>query len=241
MSKLNNLSDGTKKKLIIGLGVLLVILIVVFFYIRKQYNNLNYIKEDKNNFIVYTFKSTKKKEYTKDIPYVNIKKSIGKEINKDIVNFTKECYEKEMCTVTYEYDVTNKVLSLLVKKIDYDVDFGPAMSSKSYNLDLKTLKLIEDVKLLELFETNETNVEKIIEEKLESYYDEILDLEYYDERECNYECFLKYRDIDNYLDNVSYYIKEGKLYAYKSYTYYSVFGEEEYFTEDHFKFLIKES
>ena len=61
---------------------------------------------------------------------------------------------------------------------------------------------------------------------------------YFSQEECNYDCFLKYRNVSNYLDNVNYYVKDGKLYVYKPFVIYSIYDEEEYFTEDSYKFLI---
>ena len=34
------------------------------------------------------------------------------------------------------------------------------------------------------------------------------------------------------------YIKNGDLVAYKPFVYYSIFGDEEYFNEDHFEFVL---
>ena len=40
------------------------------------------------------------------------------------------------------------------------------------------------------------------------------------------------------MDDVSYYIENGNLVVYKPFVFYSIFGEEEYFKEDDFKFMI---
>ena len=39
MAKFNDLSDDTKKKIIIGVGFLLIILIIVFAYVKRQNSN----------------------------------------------------------------------------------------------------------------------------------------------------------------------------------------------------------
>jgi hypothetical protein len=238
MSKFNNLSDSTKKKIIIGGGLALILILIVVFYIRKQYDNYNYIKVNKNNYIVYTSKSTKTGIYSRNIPYLNLKTDNAKSINKDISSFLKEYKDNKMCTISYEYSINGEVLSLIIKVIDYDTDFVPETYFRGYNYNLREDRILSDSEVLGLFNTDESVVENIIETKLEGYYDEILDLEYYDEKECDFECFLKYREIDDYLDNVVYYIDKGSLMAYKPFVFYSIYGEEEYFKEDHFKFVI---
>ena len=241
MAKFNDLSDDTKKKIIIGVGFLLIILIIVFAYVKRQNSNYNSIKIKRNENLVYSLKEEKNDIYRINVPYVNIKGDTCKAINEDISLFANELLEKDMVNINYEYDITGYILSLIVKAVDYDTEFAPKPYFRSYNINLKNLSLIDNKTLLDNYDTNENEVEKIIEKKLTKYYDELVDLEYYDERECNYECFLKYREIDSYLDDVVYFVREGKLIAFKPYIFYSIYGEEEYFTEKHFEFVIKES
>ena len=40
------------------------------------------------------------------------------------------------------------------------------------------------------------------------------------------------------MDSVYYYIENGKLYAYRPFNIYSVYGEEEYFTDESYKIYI---
>ena len=47
------------------------------------------------------------------------------------------------------------------------------------------------------------------------------------------------RKIDDYLDDVNYYIENGSLVVYKTFEVYSKYNEEDYFTRDDFKFYIK--
>ncbi len=242
MSRFRNLSDDNKKKVIIGGGLILIILIILIFYFIKQYDNYNYKKVNKNNYLVYTLKSTKNGIYSKNIPYINLNTQVAKKINKDISSLVNDYKDNKQCSISYEYDINGELLSIIMKIVDYDTDFAPKVYFKSYNYDLKQDILLDNMKVLELFNTNESIVETILETKFQKYYEDILDLEYYDERECDYDCFLTYREIDNYLDDVVYYVDNGKLIAYKAFVFYSIYGEEEYFKEDHFKFLIaKES
>ena len=49
------------------------------------------------------------------------------------------------------------------------------------------------------------------------------------------------KQLDDYLENVSYYVENGDLYAYKPFVFYSIYGEENYFTDDSFEILVAES
>ena len=52
---------------------------------------------------------------------------------------------------------------------------------------------------------------------------------------------MKWRGVTKYLDHVSYYVRDGKLIAFKSFIAHSIFGEEEYFTDKSFEFEIADS
>jgi len=76
---------------------------------------------------------------------------------------------------------------------------------------------------------------------MQSYYSDIVKEKYYTTNECSYECFLKYRGVSNYLDYVSYYVRDGKLIAFKTFIAHSIFGEEEYFNDKSFEFEIADT
>ena len=44
--------------------------------------------------------------------------------------------------------------------------------------------------------------------------------------------------MNGYMENINYFINNGKLYVYKPFQVYSIFGEEEYFKDTDFEFLI---
>ena len=109
---------------------------------------------------------------------------------------------------------------------------------RSYNINLKKLELIENDSLLSFFDVNYENVHDIIASQLYTYYKNIVEEGYYQEEECDYSCFLSYREINDYLDDVTYYVKNGNLIAYKPFVFSSVYGEEYFFNDEHFEFLI---
>ena len=113
---------------------------------------------------------------------------------------------------------------------------------KSYNINLKTLELYSNDQLMNLFGINDySDVESVIASTFENYYDDIVNKGYYHREECDYDCFLLYRGIEDYLSDISYYVRDGNLIVFKPFQPYSIFGEEEYFTDKSFEIFIKGS
>ena len=232
------LDNNTKRTLIYALGTTIIIFIITFIYVKKQNENYRNIKQEKNNYIVYTKYSQNINNYAQNIPYINIKSHNIDLVNEDIDLFLSNFKGKNKCIISYEYDINGIILSVIVKVGDYSTEYSPQAYAKSYNINLDTLEVINDSALLNFFGTNENEVSSIIESKFKSYYIDLVNQNYFSQEECNYACFLKYRNVNNYLDNVNYYVKNAKLYVYKPFVIYSIYDEEEYFTEDSFKFLI---
>ena len=86
----------------------------------------------------------------------------------------------------------------------------------------KVKKELKDTKHKIIFVDNcsTDNTMELLEE-IQNYYKDIVKEKYYTSNECSYECFLKWRSVDRYLDHVSYYVREGKLIAFKSFIAHS--------------------
>lgn len=228
----------TKKILIICLSIFLIIFLFVYVYVRNQSENYNDIKLKKGNFLIYTKYEKSNTNYPVYVPYVNIKGDVIKKVNSDIDVFLGEFLRSKRCRVLYEYNISGIILSLVVKVIDYNTEYAPRAYFRSYNINLSTLEVISDDSLLDFFETDLNSVEALITNQFKYYYQELIEKEYFHIEECNYNCFLKYRDVSNYMDNVVYYVKDGDLIAYKPFVFHSLYGEENYFKEEDYKFMI---
>ena len=120
-------------------------------------------------------------------------------------------------------------------------------SLNSTGLDLSQSDLIRNFILMDLppeeqnriFETIWNPIEKNARD-IVRLKKEIVEQKYYSIQQCNYSCFLKWHNIDDYMDDIAYYISAGKLYVYKPFVFATIFGEEEYFKDEHFVFLITE-
>jgi len=234
-------NNNIKSILIIIGSIAVIIFLLLFVYMQKSSENYKNIKIDKNKYLVYSIVEDKKSDYPKYVPYVNIKGNYVKEVNKDIDSFTKDILKRNKSIVTYEYDINGIILSLVVKILDNEVSYSPKIYFRTYNINLNTMELISDQSLLDFFKINEKGVSDAIENKFRLYYEELVKEKYYQPQECNYECFLGYKDVDSYTSNVNYYVKNGNLIAYKPFVFYSIFGDEEYFDEDDFEFLLVET
>lgn len=238
----SELDDSSKRILIIISSVVFIIILFVVFYFSKQGDNFNNIKKSKSNYLVYTKIEDTVNDYHIVVPYVNIKGDTGSYVNNDIDQFTSSFINNQKSDISYEYNISGDILSIIVKVIDYDIEYSPLIHFNSYNINLKTLELYSNDQLMNLFGIDDyLTVASAVESTFKNYYSDIINEGYYQREECDYDCFLLYRGIDDYLSDISYYVRDGNLIAFKSFQPYSIFGEEEYFTDKSFEIFIKGS
>lgn len=231
------INQSTQKASVIAGAVIVIALLMVVFYHNTTNVNYNNIKQDKGAYLVYTKYSDTNTKYTKEIPYVNLKADVFKEVNKDILIFCDK-YMKEKSIITYEYDINGIILSLVIKVINNDTTYAPEPYFRTYNINLEKEEVIADDALLQFFGVTQSTVDYKIKRQFQNYYADILKEKYYSVNECNFNCFLKWRGVNKYSDYVSYYVRDGKLIAYKTFIAHSIFGEEEYFSDKSFEFEI---
>ena len=94
--------------------------------------------------------------------------------------------------------------------------------------------------MLNKYNVKENQINIYLEAKFKEIYTDIIKNGYYTSKECDYNCFLNNRRIsNNYLDGIAYYIENGSLIGYKYFNFESEYGEEDYFTENDYRFVIK--
>ncbi|MBQ6497376.1 MAG: hypothetical protein IJI58_01520 [Bacilli bacterium] len=239
--KFYRLDEKTQKSIILLGAVILMTLIVLLSSLERSSDNFKNIKRDKNNYLVYSKVEKADKTYPKYVPDINIKSNTIDQVNADIDNYVANYLNTDKALVTYEYSINGIILSVVIKVMDYQKEYAPEIDFKTYNINLDTKEVISDQSLLELFQIDEVKVGSILEAYFKNYYAELVKEKYYEPSECDYQCFLGYRGINNYTDNVHYYVKEGNLIAYKPFVFYSIFNDEEYFKAEHFEFLLVET
>lgn len=229
-----NLDRSKAIKLLI-LCVLAIIVIIATQIYKSYMKNFNYMKVDRGEHIVYT----RYNQNSKEVPYVNINSSDVKSLNDSIVDYCNNYVNSDDIKIKYEYSINGNYLSLVIKVINTK-ELPSKMLFKTYNVSLKNRTVLTDQDLTDYFKVNNDIVSARIHNRfLEMYKDEVAQ-GYIEEMECDYTCYLGYRGVTDYLEDINYYIKDGKLVVYKPFIYSSIFGEEEYFTEDSFIFELTE-
>ena len=204
-------------KFSIGIVVVLLVLLLYSFY-NSSVDNYNILKKNKSEQLVYTKSLKKSGSFYQYIPSLNIDDDISQLINADIDNFLSS-YSNNNVGISYEYNVHGKILSLVIVVEDYGyVEGASILYFKTYNIDLKRLVVVSDNKLLDYFNMSFSDVNQKLDEKLYGYYEDILKEDLID-YSCDYQCFLESRDFSSSIDDVQYYVRDGKLFAYKPYTY----------------------
>lgn len=242
IKKTKKRKDPATERLTVFAGAIIAISFIFFnFYQNTTNENYNDIKQDKGAYLVYTKYSDKSTKYTKEVPFVNLKADVFKEVNRDILIFCDKYMNQDRSIITYEYDVNGIILSLVVKIINNETTYAPEPYFRSYNINLEKEEVIADEALLQFYGVKTSTVNNKIKRQFQEYYKDIVKQKYFETVECNFDCFLKWRSVNNYTDKISYYVRDGKLIAFKSFIVHSIFGEEEYFKDEHFEFAIADA
>ena len=228
-----------KTTLIIVVAIAIVAMLAYSFH-ENNIKNYNYIKESWFENIIYTSYYDDRNEYIKEVPYINIKGEQITEVNNQIEAFSTKYTNLSRAIITYDYSITGQILSVIIKAINYETNYASEAEFISYNINLKTQQVYTNQEILDLYNINAGYVSDRIKNQLQQYHKDIIKEKYYSLQQCNFTCFLKWRNIEDYSKGIACYISAGKLYVYKPFVFASIFGEEEYFKDKHFVFLITE-
>lgn len=219
-------------------GIFIVLLIGYYLYLN-YYSNYNYIKKDTSKYLVYTkYTKSNADKLVTEVPEINIDSPDVDIINKKIESYAKEFLSKEGNVISYETQINGDILSILLKMLNKNTGYTPEVDFYSYNINLKTLSVLSSEEILSLFGVTESTVQSKIENQFRSFYNDEVAKGIVVSQECDYECFLGWRNVSNYMDSVHYYVENGKLIVYRPFIVYSVYGEETYFKEEDFQFYI---
>ena len=233
------LSNSTIIMIIIVISFLLVGL-VAYGIVKLNTNNYRSLKEDSSKDIVYTIYSNSK--YSQEVPYINLKGDIYKEINNNIQEIAGEYLDKETGTITYDFNLNGNFVSLVLVIKEYTGDV-PRNNFYTYNIDTTNKQLLSKEALIDYYKTNNDEIKNRVLYELEKAYKEKIDSGDITEELCDFDCYISWRGSQN-LDpeNYSYYIKDGYLAAYVPFEQYEAFGDDESFDEiNDFLILLKEA
>ncbi len=225
--------DKSKIILLLVLSVFSIFIILFYQVYRGSRENFNYIKEDKKEYLIYT----RYNQNNKEVPYINVASESVSAANNSILDYCNNFINNDEANVSYQYNLNGNYLSLVIRVIDNSSGI-PKIFFKTYNVDLKKKAIMSAVDLLNYFNVNEDIVYARVYNKFLDMYNEEVEQGFLEKDLCDFDCYVKLRGVDNISDNLSYYIKNGKLIAFKPFTYVSIYREESYFTEESFEFTI---
>ena len=217
-----------KKKILFSIfTVLSLTLLIIYYIINKSSRNFDNLKIDSTKKIVYTEFIAQAGDYYQYIPTININNSLITDINHHIQEYVSQ-FEKEGIGIVYEYSISGNILSLIIKVHDHSyAESATVISFQSYNIDLKNKKIVSNNTLFQFFNINEDDINSSLTNGFDRYYHKLVENSIIDSNECDYDCFINGRELDSDLKNVQYFIREGKLIAFKPYVSYTYHEEEE--------------
>lgn len=228
------------KKLLFSLIVLFVvvtILLIIKYVNTNKYNN--YKIDESKNYVYTKYSSSKNKSH---VPYVNLMGDYAKTVNEEIENIAKEYLMSNNTnkTVTYRYNQNRNIVSVVLMFRDIDDKKRLIYSFKTYVFDLaNNCRLLTNDDIINKFNITYQEINNIMDKAMKEKYNDEIKKGFLVREECDYKCFLDMREINNYIDNANYYIEEGNLIVYRAFSVFSIYEEEEYYTRNDFKFIIK--
>ncbi len=249
----NNLKKNKKKDnsllYTIIFSVIAVISIVMYFIINSDKGQDSYIaKADASKDYVYTIKTVQNMHNESDevgydkVPSINLKGTQYDDINNEIMTqYEKLEAEGNYIYYQYQFNQSDDILSLVIKYMYYPIEsIYPIINFTTYNIDLVTGEVLDDESLLKRYNVTSDQIKVYLKSTFQGYYDDIIKNNLYTKKECNYDCFLKNRGITtNYLEDISFYVDDGKLTLFKYFYRDSDYNEATYFEEPTYQFLIK--
>lgn len=226
-----------EKKMVVPLLVICIlsIILVIVHFINRD-NGFNSLKDDKRaNVVLDVFEGG-----NTHVPMINLKSTAAQAINDQIFTKASTFLEQGNNIITYDYDITGKILSLAVQYINTQPQY-PVITYDVYHINVYTSDIYSDEDILDQFGIDQEAVVPIVEARFKEFYVDLYNEHYFDD-ECSYECFLYMRGIKNhnYMEDSHYYIRKGNLYVLKPFQMYSPFHEEKYFTFEDFLIQITE-
>jgi hypothetical protein len=223
------------KKMVIFIIIFIVLISSLIYLLSNRDYNYKKLLENKNRDIVYN----RIDDYRDKVPHININNNLINSINKDIDSMYENYLIFSPDGFKYNYNVSGNILSIIImadvihpEKTNYDIIY------KSYNIDLKKMKVLTDKEILDKYNITEDKMEYYLYNKFLNYYNDLLDKKFFTEKQCDFETFLENKNVDNLLDDNNYYINNNHLELYKYFNIYTDYKEEKYFDRESFHFIV---
>ena len=169
-------------------------------------------------------------------PVINLQGEDIKRINKEII----ELYDTKnnASNFQYMYNVSKDTLSILIINNIY-IDDVKHINYKSYIINLNTMKELTNEEIYNKFEIDEETLRIFVSSKFLNYYADLIDAGYVDGNKCDFECFIYNCNIQDYLEDNSFYIEVNHLILYKYFNTYNKYNYDAFFTDESYRFVVK--
>ncbi len=221
----------------IGIGLVTFFIVNRFFNKNKTIDYQEFLENPEKD-IVYSSEDSTIKD-NDIVPVINIRNNSVEKINEKIMNSYQDYLGKFTDGFTYQYNVSGKILSILIKSSQrYHDATHFDFVYQTYNLDLEDFHLLTEKELFEMFNLKSEKVDYFIAYKFMNYYNDLVDKKYFSESACDFSCFLDSKGVIDFLLDNHYYIRDNHLEVYKYFNIFTEYKEQNYFTEDSFRFVI---
>lgn len=230
------------RKNVVVLIVLVLILIVLFLIDIILGNKKDSIKTVQNYDYVYTLEKSRAKDAEKvsSLPQINLHFDSIAPINEEIMELYYHVIEEKKSEFTYEYIWKENLLFLNLKIYFYD-EGNQDMETRyiSYIIRTNDGVLLSNQEALEILGYPTNIISNTLQKKMLSYYNEAVSKGYIPKEECDFNCYLKWRDMVNIDEGASLFWKDGKLVMYRGFSLHSIYEDDSVFDKDPFVFALE--
>ena len=220
--------------------IVALIVVTVVIWISMAVFNSNESANTNTSYITVKDENTSSYEMESRCPTINLDSDDAKEVNDEIEREYNNTVSSGKESFDFDYAVNKDSLSLVTFYIYLDRETNnPDIIINTYNFDLDNGDLVSDSNLLDDFSYSYSDISKSLEKEMKSYYQQEVDSMYFSKEECDYNCFLKLREINNYTDNVKLFVRDNKLVFYRKFNVCSRFMEDQFYRSEDFLFEIE--
>lgn len=220
--------------------IVALIVVTVVIWISMAVFNSNESANTNTSYITVKDENTSSFEMESRCPTISLDSDDAKEVNDEIEREYNSTVSSGKESFDFDYAVNKDYLSLVTFYIYLDRETNnPDVIINTYNFDLDSGALVNDSDLLDDFSYSYSDISNSLEKEMKSYYQQEVDSMYFSKEECDYNCFLDLRGIDNYTDNVKLFVRDNKLVFYRKFNVYSRFLEDQFYRSEDFLFEIE--
>ncbi len=230
------------RKNVIALAILILVLIILFLVNIVLGNKKDSLKKVQNYDYVYTLEKGKSKSSTKSsyLPQINLRFDSIYAINEEIMELYYQVLEEEKSEFTYEYSQKGNLLFLLIRVYFYD-ESNRDMETRylSYVIEMQDGTLLSNQEVLASLGYPEDSIWHTLQNKMYFYYEKAVEEGYIPREECDFTCYLKWRDMVNIDEGASLFFKDGHLVLYRGFSLQSIYEDKVIFDDDPFIFELE--